>query len=302
MSFVSLWENKSHKDTKNLCDTPSFSGHRPSVIGHRFPDNGQRTPNNFLRPSVIGHRPSFSPDNDQRTPNNLFEHRTTTNKHQTPMRILILGATGRTGRHLLAQALERGYQVQVLVRDRHKIRITHPELQVMQGHPADRACLGKAIQGCEAVLSALNISRYNDFPWAALRTPHNFLSDVMAGIIALADSYAIRRVIFTSAWGVGDTEADIPGWLRWLVKKSNLRYPYQDLYRTEELLKKTQLDWTAVRPAVLTNFKRRASCRVSLDNTPKPGLFISRATVASFMLDALEKELYVKQAPVISAG
>ena len=216
------------------------------------------------------------------------------------MRILILGATGRTGRRLLSQALERGYQVQVLVRDRHKIRITHPELQVMEGHPADRACLAKAIRGCEAVLSTLNISRHNDFPWAGLRSPRNLLSDVMASVIMLMQDHGIRRVIFTSAWGVGETEKDLPKWFRWLVNKSNIRYAYQDLFRTEELLKKNQLDWTAVRPAILTNFKRSTRYKISINNSPVPGLFISRATVASFMLDVLEKDLYVKETPVIS--
>lgn len=216
------------------------------------------------------------------------------------MRILILGATGRTGRLLLGQALERGYEVQVLVRDRHKVRISHPDLQVMEGHPADRACLAKAIRGCEAVLSTLNISRHNDFPWAGLRSPQHLLSDVMASVIMLAGQHAFRRVIFTSAWGVGETEKDLPKWFRWLIKNSNLRYPYQDLFRTEQLLKDSPLDWTAVRPAALTNSRRRTPCKVSFNNSPPPGLFISRATVAAFMLDALENGTYVREAPVIS--
>lgn len=217
------------------------------------------------------------------------------------MRILILGATGRTGRLLLSQALKRGYEVQVLVRDRQKIRIADPKLQVMEGHPADKACLAKAIQGCEAVLSTLNISRHNDFPWSGIRSPLNLLSDVMASIIKLAEAHAIRRVIFTSAWGVGETEKDIPKWFRWLIRNSNIRYPYQDLFRTEQVVKNSQLDWTAVRPAVLTNFKRISACKVSIDNDPLPGLFISRASVASFMLDVLEKGMYIREAPVISA-
>ena len=216
------------------------------------------------------------------------------------MRILLLGASGRTGRLLLRQALNRGYDVQILVRDRRKITLTDPRLSVMEGHPADRACLVKAIQGCNAVLSTLNISRHNDFPWAGLRTPPDFLSAVMANIVTLAPQHGIRRIIFTSAWGVGETEQDLPGWFRWLVKHSNIRYPYNDLLRTEELLRTTDLDWTAVRPAILTNFKQRAQYKISLRNTPLPGLFISRATVAAFMLDILEKQSYLRETPVIS--
>ncbi|MET0463144.1 MAG: NAD(P)H-binding protein, partial [Chitinophagaceae bacterium] len=208
------------------------------------------------------------------------------------MRILLLGATGRTGKLLLTQALQRQHEVMALVRDRSKIRITHPNLQVMQGHPADRACLNTAMKGCDAVISTLNISRYNDFPWTPLRTPKDFLSNVMSQVISLTGTHGIQRIIFTSAWGVGDSEKDIPGWFRWLVSKSNLRYPYQDLYRTEELLKATALQWTAVRPVVLTNRRKISTAKVTMGNDRVPSLFISRASVASFMLDALEQKLY----------
>lgn len=216
------------------------------------------------------------------------------------MRILLLGSTGRTGRLLLSQALLRGHEVRVVVRDRHKITITDPRLFVLQGHPADKACLAKAMEDCNAVISTLNISRYNDFPWTPLRTPKNFLSEVMSQIIALVPEHNISRVIFTSAWGVGETEAELPGWFRWLLKKSNLRYPYADLLKTEELVKRSSLEWTAVRPTVLTNSKKIVAAKVSYPGNKPSSLFISRASVASFILDALEKDLCVGETPTIT--
>jgi len=216
------------------------------------------------------------------------------------MRILLLGATGRTGRLLLSQAILRGHEVRVVVRDRDKITITDPNLFVLQGHPADKACLTKVMGGCDAVISTLNISRYNDFPWTPLRTPKNFLSDVMSQIISLAPEHNVSRIIFTSAWGVGETEAELPGWFRWLVKKSNLRYPYADLLRTEGLIKRTSLEWTAVRPTVLTNSKKIVPAKVSYPGDKPSSLSISRASVASFILDALEKDLCVRETPAIT--
>lgn len=216
------------------------------------------------------------------------------------MRILLLGATGRTGKRLLTQALARGHEVNVLVRNRHQITFTDPRLYVMQGHPADKACLSKMMEGCEAVLSTLNISRHNDFPWTPLRTPKDFLSTVMSLIISLAPANHISRVIFTSAWGVGDSEKDLPGWFRWLVHKSNLKYPYADLYRTEELLRQTQLDWTAVRPTILTNSSKIKPVAITAAGQRPSTLFISRASVASFMLDALEQGLCVRETVGVS--
>ena len=90
------------------------------------------------------------------------------------MKILLLGATGRTGLHLLRQSLERGHIVHALVRDKRKIKMSHKNLMLSEGSPSDKDLLDNAMKGCEAILSALNISRKSDWPWAKLRTPNNF--------------------------------------------------------------------------------------------------------------------------------
>jgi uncharacterized protein YbjT (DUF2867 family) len=215
------------------------------------------------------------------------------------MRILILGATGRTGKHLLEQALQRGYHVHVLVRIKNKLPLDHGHLTVFEGSPSDPGALDNAMNGCEAVLSALNISRYNDFPWTKLRTPVDFLSSVMKSIIELMATHGIKRIIFTSAWGVAETRKDIPGWFRWFIEHSNIRYPYDDHARQEDLLKQTSLHWTAVRAVGLTNSDNNKEVMVSLNNNPEPKLLISRSHVATFMLDALEKNLYMGEMPVV---
>jgi nucleoside-diphosphate-sugar epimerase len=216
------------------------------------------------------------------------------------MKILLLGATGRTGRHLLQQSLEHGHVVHALVRDKSKIKITHENLIVFEGSPLDKPLLNNAMIGCEAILSTLNISRNNDWPWAKLRTLTDFLSSVMKNIIDLAPQHSIQRIIFTSAWGVAETRKDIPGWFRWFIEHSNILYPYEDHARQEELLKQSSLEWTAVRAAGLINAKRIKTIIVSFNNTPRPRLTISRHSLASFMLYVLEKNTYVREMPVVS--
>lgn len=216
------------------------------------------------------------------------------------MRILILGATGRTGRLILEEALDRGHEVTVLARDAGKIKSASPLLNVLEGTPADPTSLSQAMNNCEAILSALNISRVNDFPWSRLRTPKDFLSTVMSNIIEISPRHRIRRVIFTSAWGAAETRKDIPGWFRWFIEHSNIRYPYDDHARQEELVSKSSLDWTAVRPAGLINSKKKKEIIVSINNHPRPHIIISRYNVARFMLDVLEQGLYVGEKVVIS--
>jgi nucleoside-diphosphate-sugar epimerase len=215
------------------------------------------------------------------------------------MRILLLGSTGRTGGHLLEQALQCGHTVHALVRDKSKMKLAHANLILFEGSPSDKGMLENAMKGCEAIISALNISRTSDFPWAKLRSPEDFLSAVMKNIIDLSPKHSIHRILFTSAWGVAETRKDIPGWFRWFIEQSNIRYPYDDHARQEDLLKQTSLHWTAVRAVGLTNSNNNKEVMVSLNNEPKPKLLISRRHVAAFMLDALEKNLYVGQMPVV---
>lgn len=216
------------------------------------------------------------------------------------MRILVLGATGRTGKLLTSLALERGHEVNALVRDAKKLRLNHPGLTVMEGSLTERTSLNTALRDCEAILSALNISRTNDFPWSPLRTPKDFLSSVMRQLIELAPEHNVRRIIFTSAWGVAETRKDIPGWFRWFIEHSNIKYPYLDHARQEELVSASGMQWTSVRPAGLTNFRRQKETLVSLNNTPRPSITITRAAVATFMLDVLQAGSYIGEKPVIS--
>ena len=216
------------------------------------------------------------------------------------MKILILGATGRTGRLLVEEAVKQGFDINVLVRDERKLSTRSAAITVFEGSTANRDDLLKAMQDCEAVFSVLNISRTSDFPWAALRTPTDFLSASMKNIIGVAEQLQINRIIITTAWGVNETKKEIPWWFAWLIDHSNIGYAYRDHEQQEDLLKNSTLSYTILRPAGLTNSLKSKNIIVSLDNYPKPGLTISRKNVALFMLNVLKNELYGKLCPVIS--
>jgi len=232
-----------------------------------------------------------------------FERLTKRNRKSdiSDMKILVLGATGRTGKWLVAEALSQGYEVHVLVREPAKLRTSSSKLTVFTGTPADEQALEQAIIGCTAVLSALNISRQSDFPWSKLRTPPQFLSGTIKVLIPLCHRHEIKRVVVISAWGVHETRKELPGWFRWLIDHSNIRFAYRDHEAQEDLLRASGLDWTAVRPAGLTNAKKVQEIQVSLNGQPRPRLTISRRSVARFMVDLLRHHTFLHQAPVISA-
>ncbi len=216
------------------------------------------------------------------------------------MKILILGATGRTGRLIVEEAIKQGHVLNVLVRDIHKIPFDSKSINVFQGTPARREDLAAAMQGCDLLISALSIARASDAPWSKLITPENFISESVKNIIAEAGQQNIQRLISISAWGVGDTNKDIPFWLRWLIKHTNLRPVYAEHESQEKLLAASSLQWTAVRPVALNDAKKIKTLKISFNNLPKPSLYISRHSVAKFIVDIIKSNGYVCKSPTIS--
>ncbi|TMM59343.1 NAD-dependent epimerase/dehydratase family protein [Maribacter algarum] len=216
------------------------------------------------------------------------------------MRILILGATGRTGKWVLKLALKKGYNVHILVRDCTKIT-AEENLTIFHGTPADKSMLSKAAENCKAIISVLNISRTSDFPWAKLRTPASFLSDVMHHIIQVSEKHQIGRVVVCSAWGVDATNSDLPFWFRWMIGHSNIGAAYTDHERQEKILLQSNLDWTIVRPVGLINKIKPQKILVSYGHKPKPKLTISRRSVGEFMVNTLEDDTLIRKLPTISS-
>lgn len=218
------------------------------------------------------------------------------------MRLLILGATGRLGKWVLYEALEREYIVHVLVRDKSRVGVHSDRLVVYEGSPTDTTALDLAMKNCDAIIDTLNISRKSDFPWAPLRSPKTFLSDTMSLILELAERHNVQRLLVTTAWGVGNSRQELPGWFAWLIDHSNIRYAYQQHELQESLVQKSRLDWTIIRPVGLTNGDDDQSIRIYSQDDSKLNFTIHRRTVAKFMLDILPDPYYYGEIPAISRG
>ncbi len=148
----------------------------------------------------------------------------------------------------------------------------------------DPSLLRLALEGCDAVITTLNISRKNDFPWAPLRSPHNLLSTCMHALLqALAGAPQVKLVV-CSAFGVGDSELFLPGWFHCLIRNSNTRVPYADHLKQEALVKQSGHAYVILRPVGLTNGP--AKQQYYLQNSPSnpPKHLVSRRTLAHCLL------------------
>jgi putative NADH-flavin reductase len=208
------------------------------------------------------------------------------------LRILIIGATGGTGRQLVRQALERGHQVTAFVRMPEKLEIAHASLRVMRGDVLDYASVESAMQDQNAVLSALGHKRFLG--------PTKILSEGTANILRAMKTCRVRRFICESSLGVGNAVGllGLPATL--LFVPLVLPFYLWDRIRQEKLIEDSDVDWVIVRPPVLTNGTRKGSYR----HGPDVGSYIwpnriSRADVANFMLNQLNDDSYVGTAPGI---
>ena len=111
------------------------------------------------------------------------------------MKVLLLGATGRTGKIILDKALRNGHEINCLVRNPEMINNEHERIKIFKGSPEKIHDLEEAMKGCKAVVSVLNISRKSDFPWAKVITPATFLSDVINNVILVAKKTILQDLL-----------------------------------------------------------------------------------------------------------
>src|SRR3989442_307237 len=126
------------------------------------------------------------------------------------MRILIFGATGGTGRELVTQALERGYEVTAFVRTPSKLTLqdARPRLRLAQGDIQRPDTIHAATPGHDAVLSALGTRSLG-------RT--TLLSIAAREIIRAMEAHAVRRILWESSLGIGETRGQLGPLYNWLL-------------------------------------------------------------------------------------
>ena len=207
-----------------------------------------------------------------------------------PVRLLIVGATGGTGRQLVLQALERGFAVTALVRDPSRLTISHPQLTVARGDVLDEGSVDAAMRGQEAVLSALGHKRY--------LSPTRILSEGTRNILRAMEAHGVSRFVCETSLGIGDSAGRMGLYYTFFTIPVVLPFYFWDKTRQERIIAGSSVAWTIVRPGVLTNGEKRGRYR----HGPRIGSFlwtvrISRADVADFMLNQLESNTYLRTAP-----
>jgi putative NADH-flavin reductase len=216
-----------------------------------------------------------------------------TDNTRTPAsKVLVLGATGATGRLIVSQALARGHEVTALVRSPDRGSALGGAKRIV-GDARDEKALREALAGQDAVVSALGT------PASPLRTV-TLLSSATRALVSAMKHQQVSRLVCITGIGAGDSAGHGGLLFDNLILPLLLRRVYADKNRQEAIVRASELDWVLVRPSVLNDKPPRNTIRALTDLSSFHGGTIARADVASFVLDQLRSDTWLHRAPLIS--
>jgi putative NADH-flavin reductase len=208
------------------------------------------------------------------------------------MKLLVLGATGATGRELLVAAPRTGHEVTAFVRNPAALEDLQSRVRVLTGDATSAADLAAALPGHDVVLSALGSGK-------SIRS--DIASRAATALAEAAEHSGVRRVVFLSAFGVGGSLAQGSG-VQKMLYGTVMRSLFADKAVADEVIRASALDWTLVYPVALTHGPATGAYR-SGDTLPMKGLpRMSRADVADFMLTAAEGTEWINRTAVLSSA
>ena len=208
------------------------------------------------------------------------------------MKILVLGATGATGRLIVSRALAEGHDVVVLARSRARTAIL-TGVQIVEGDARDGAALTRAIAGCDAVISALGTG-LSPFQKVTM------LSRATRALVGVMNAQNVRRLVCITGLGAGDSLGHGGFFFDRLFLPLMLRHVYADKNRQEDVIRASALDWTIVRPTVLNDKPAHGRVRALTDLSGVYGGTIARADVADFVVQQLVSSTWLHKTLLIT--
>jgi putative NADH-flavin reductase len=201
--------------------------------------------------------------------------------------VVVLGASGATGRHVVAEALRAGHEVRALVRRPGAFPPTEGLREVLWVDVADGAGPASALQGADAVVSAIG---------GAGKGPTTVCADAIRTVVPAMVTAGVRRLVVVSAHGVLEThDRSLYSRAVW----SGVPERMKDKESMESLIVDSGLDWTIVRPPMLKDAPRTGGCAIGEELPIRLWHSIGRADLAAFLVREAEQARFVHRYPRI---
>jgi putative NADH-flavin reductase len=206
------------------------------------------------------------------------------------VKLAIFGATGKTGLEVIKQALNRGHEVTVMVRDPKRLPNFSKPINVLTGDFSNLDTEKSTLIGQDAVICALGSREL--YKNTGLRTLGT------RAIIRCMEEEGVRRLVVMSSMGIGESWNQLSFFSKALFKLV-MPAALEDHEAQEEAVKASALEWTLIRPSGLTNEPNVSAYEYGKELVPKTSR-ISRANVADLMLKVLENQVHIHESITIS--
>ena len=205
-------------------------------------------------------------------------------------KLAILGGTGKSGKYLVKELLNRGFQLRLLLRNPESFQLKSSFIEIVKGDARDYESVLSLVNGCDAVISTLGQPRGET----------SIFSQATRNVIRAMSQYKINRYVVITGLNV-NTPSDKKGpktkmATEWM--KSN--YPNTTLDKQVEfdILSNSDVNWTLVRLPLIELTDERRKVIVSLEDCP--GDKISATDLAYFLIDQLSSDTYIRKSPFIA--
>ena len=208
-----------------------------------------------------------------------------------PSKILVFGATGGTGRHVIEHALAAGHHVTAFVRRAGALGPARPGLREVVGDVTEPAHVRQAVAGHDAVICAIGA------PPSSRDKLRERGTRVIVGAMQQA---GVRRLVCLSSHGIAESAQELPLLMRWVIVPLVLRRVFDDHEAQERVVHESGLDWTLVRPPHLSDRPGTGAIDHGLGRVTS--MKIPREDVARFLVAQVTDDTYVCATPFVCAA
>lgn len=207
------------------------------------------------------------------------------------MKILVLGANGKTGEAVTLLAYQAGYEVTAFVYALEPIDFQCSYVRIVRGDACDKSLLRQAMSGQEAVLDT--ISSHLPF-WNT-----HVEAETSRKVIEAMHEFDVRRLIALSSIGQSENISGLPSYYNYLVRPTVRRGVMKDKTEMESEVRSSQLDWTIIRPAPLIDGEPRGFRVIDDEEAAPKAPPITRADVARFVVEQISSNQYLNKSVAI---
>jgi uncharacterized protein YbjT (DUF2867 family) len=212
-------------------------------------------------------------------------------------KVLVIGASRGIGLEAVRALLAAGYNVRALARSASKIAIDDPRLEKIDGDALDRGTVERVLTGVDAVVQSLGVA----FSADALLKGTTLFSSATRVLVDAMRGKGVKRLVAVTGLGAGDSRGHGGFLYDAVLFPLLLKRVYDDKDVAEQMIKASALDWTIVRPGLLTSGTARGGYKVLVEPRDWRGGFITRADVADFLARQVADRALIGKTPVLIA-